>query len=107
MKQLLIGLSLIAFSAVAGASTDTFTVVIKDHKFAPAEIKVPSGKKVKLIVDNQDDSSEEFESHSLNREKVIAGHSKGIIFVGPLDPGQYEFVGEFHEDTAKGLIIAE
>jgi hypothetical protein len=48
-----------------------------------------------------------FESHSLNREKVIAPNAKATIFVGPLKPGRYPFVGEFHEKTAKGVIVAE
>ncbi len=101
--------------ALAGlvASPSTFaadpemTIVIKDHKFSPAEIKVPAGRKIKLIVDNQDATPEEFDSHSLNREKVIPPHSKATIFIGPLAPGNYPFVGEFHEATARGVVIAE
>ena len=95
-----------AFSAPAWA-TETFTLVIKDHVFTPAELQVPAGQKIKLVIENQDASAEEFESHSLNREKVIPGNSKGVVFLAPLDPGTYKFVGEFHEDTAKGKIIAK
>jgi Cupredoxin-like domain len=40
-------------------------------------------------------------------EKVIAGKSKATVRVGPLQPGRYEFIGEFHADTAKGILIAE
>jgi hypothetical protein len=29
------------------------------------------------------------------------------VRIGPLAPGRYEFIGEFHADTAKGVIIAE
>jgi hypothetical protein len=25
----------------------------------------------------------------------------------PLDPGRYPFMGEYHEDTAQGVVIAE
>ena len=56
---------------------------------------------------NEDATPEEFESHDLNREKVIAGKSKGIVVIGPLKPGTYSFVGEFHEDTAKGRIVVK
>ena len=80
---------------------------IKDHQFIPAELKVPAGKKVKLIVSNLDSTPEEFESHQLNREKVIAGNAKATIYVGPLSPGKYTFWGEFHDKTARGVIIAE
>ena len=46
---------------------------------------------------NEDSTPEEFESHQLNREKVIAAGSAASIFIGPLKPGKYAFVGEFHE----------
>jgi hypothetical protein len=29
------------------------------------------------------------------------------VRIGPLDPGRYEFMGEFHADTAKGVVVAE
>ncbi|MEO8656109.1 MAG: cupredoxin domain-containing protein [Ramlibacter sp.] len=82
-------------------------LVIKNHRFEPAELKVPVGKRVKLTVHNQDSTPEEFESHKLNREKVIAPGAKVVIFIGPLKPGKYEFVGEYNEATAKGVVVAE
>lgn len=82
-------------------------LVIKDHKFEPAEIRVPAGKRVKLIVHNQDATPEEFESHSLNREKVIPGGAKVTIYIGPLKPGRYDYVGEYNDATAKGTVVAE
>ena len=96
-----------AFGTPALAQEPEITIVIKDHKFQPAEVRVPAGKKVKLIVDNQDATAEEFESHPLNREKVIPPKSKATIFIGPLKAGSYPFVGEFNEATAKGVVIAE
>ena len=50
---------------------------------------------------------EEFESFELNREKVIKGKRKAVIFIGPLRPGRYPYFGEFHPETAQGIIIAE
>lgn len=88
------------------AQQDEFAISIKNHRFEPAELVVPAGKKVKLVVHNLDPTPEEFESHSLKREKVIKGGSKATILIGPLKPGTYEFVGEYHESTAKGKIIA-
>ena len=73
----------------------------------PSELQIPAGQKVKLVVDNQDATPEEFESHSLNREKIIPGNSKATIFIGPLKPGTYEFFGEFHQETAQGKIIVK
>jgi plastocyanin len=82
-------------------------LVIRDHRFEPEELKVPAGQRVKILVDNQDATPEEFESSSLKREKVIPGKSKGQVLVGPLKPGRYKFVGEFHEATAKGVLVVE
>ena len=84
-----------------------FKLVIRDHKFEPAEQSVPAGRKFTLAVENRDDTAEEIESYSLNREKVIAGHGHGNLFLGPLKPGRYEFFGDFHKDTAKGVLVAK
>lgn len=83
------------------------TIVIKDHRFDPAVVEVPAKARVKLIIDNQDPGAEEFESTDLRREKVIAGYSKGVVWVGPLPPGEYRFFGDFHQDTAQGKLVAK
>lgn len=100
-------LTLAFLPAFAVAADFEVSLIIKDHRFVPSEVKVPAGQKVKLLVDNQDATPEEFESHELNREKVIAGKSKATIFIGPLKAGSYPFIGEFNEATAKGVVIAE
>jgi hypothetical protein len=104
----------LAFVAVFSASLTAhaagepeFALMIRDHKFTPSEITVPAGVKVKLIVDNQDPGAEEFDSHALNREKVIPGKSKATIFIGPLAPGRYPFMGEFNSSTAQGIVVAQ
>lgn len=99
-------LSFFAASAFAD-ETPTFEIVIKNHKFEPATLEVPAGKKIKLIVKNQDPTPEEFESYELNREKVIAGNAQAIIFIGPLEAGTYPFFGEFNQATAQGKIVAK
>ena len=83
------------------------TISIKDHKFEPAELKVPAGKAVKLTVKNLDPTAEEFESHPLKVEKVIAGKGTAVIRLKPLAKGSYNFFGEYHEKTAQGMLIAE
>lgn len=92
---------------LAIAEANTYTIVLKDHAFTPNEIKIPANQKVILIVDNQDPTPEEFESSELRREKIIPGNTKATLSLGPLAVGEYPFVGEFHEDKAKGKIIAE
>ena len=88
------------------AQTPEFTIRIKDHLFYPAELEVPAGRKVRLLVINEDPTPEEFESYELNREKVIPGNTRAVIFVGPLKPGEYPYFGEFYPKTAQGKIIA-
>jgi len=85
-----------AFFWVGGVPTPSIT-----------DLAATPGKKVKLIVENKDSTPEEFESKQLNREKVIPGKTTATIFIGPLKPGEYKFVGEFNEKTAKGVIVAK
>jgi plastocyanin domain-containing protein len=106
MKTLALAI-LLSGSLAAFAQDADFAIAIKDHKFAPDRIEIPAGKKVKLVVDNQDATPEEFESNSMKIEKVIPGKSKATIYVGPLKAGEYKFAGEFNEKTAKGVIVAK
>lgn len=96
-----------ALAARAFAEDASVAISIKDHRFDPETVTVPAGKPVKLVVTNLDATPEEFESHELNREKIIAGGGKAVILIGPLEPGTYPFFGEFHQDTARGQIVAE
>lgn len=93
--------------ALALAADQEIILTIKDHHFSPAEVRIPAGQKVKLIIDNQDATPEEFESHELNREKIIPAKSKGSVYIGPLKAGKYPFFGEFNQATARGVVIAE
>ncbi len=106
MYRVLPVIALLLFSTAAFAAEE-FTIIIKDHKFSPEVLEVPAGRKIKLIVDNQDPTPEEFESHDLAREKIIGGNRKGKVFIGPLEPGEYSYFGEFNMDTAQGVIIAK
>ena len=100
-------ITLAIFVPGLGADEVEVTISIKDHKFDPAEVKVPSGKAIKLVVENLDGTAEEFESKPLKVEKVIAGKGKAIIRLKPLTKGSYTFFGEYHEKTAQGLLVAE
>ncbi|MCC4113831.1 cupredoxin domain-containing protein [Aromatoleum toluclasticum] len=93
--------------ATFAADPAEIQLAIKNHRFEPAEVHVPAGQKVKLMIHNQDSTPEEFESHELNREKVIPGGAKTAVFIGPLQAGKYPFFGEFNEATARGVVIAE
>ena len=89
------------------AAVPVIEIEIRDHLFYPAEIVVPANTKVKLLIINKDPTPEEFESYELNREKIISGNSKTVIFIGPLAPGEYPFFGEFYPSTAQGMVLVE
>jgi len=101
-------IALVALVPIAAFAADLpeYKLTIRDHKFAPAELVIPANTKVKLIVVNEDATAEEFESHELNREKVVTGNASINVYVGPLKAGRYPYFGDFHQDTAQGTLIA-
>jgi plastocyanin len=118
LKPLLIGAGMIASPMQVGAqdAPATYTptnadgdivVTLQNHVFSPAEIHVPAGKRTQLLVKNLDATADEFDSSALKVEKVIAGKSSGIVRLRALDKGSYPFIGEYHSDTAKGVVIAQ
>jgi hypothetical protein len=100
-------LGLLGLGMAAGAETGDYILRIKNHRFIPEELEIPAGQKIRLIVKNEDPTPEEFESHSLNREKIVAGGHQILVYIGPLDPGKYDFFGDFFPKTAQGIIIAK
>ena len=103
---LLITCAYFSSTTCAGAQT-AIDVTIKDHSFTPSEIHVPAGKPAVLNIKNEDATAEEFDSSALKIEKVIGGGNEGTVRLRPLDPGRYPFMGEYHSDTAQGVVIAE
>lgn len=102
----------LASPALAGlvwpaTAEDSYALTIKDHKFVPDIVEVPANARVKLVVKNEDATPEEFDSDNLHREKVVPAGAEAIIYIGPLRPGSYEFKGEYHQDTARGRIVAK
>jgi plastocyanin len=106
MPGVFLALALALSAGPLQAQDSEVRITIREHKFEPAEIKVPAGKKLKLVIDNQDATAEEFESYELNREKVVPAKSQATLFVGPLKPGRYPFFGDFNKETANGVLIA-
>ena len=112
MKRL--SLRLLAVALMSGLSaTGSFaagepsvTLTLRDHRFTPATVTVPAGQRVQVVLINQDRATEEFDSHDLRIEKMVMPGATVRFFIGPLRPGTYEFVGEFHPGTAQGHIVA-
>lgn len=97
--------TLLGASAMARAA-EVVTLTLKDHRFTPAKVTVPAGERFRIEVTNADDTPEEFESADLRAEKVVVAGGRITLTAGPLKPGTYGFVGEYHADTARGTITA-
>ncbi len=101
-------LAVLTVGMVAGAAParadELPLLVFRNHRFEPARIQAPAGVKFRLQVKNADDTADEFESAALNREKLVPPGQTVTIFLGPLAPGEYKFFGDFHQDTAQGVL---
>ncbi|HEX6613564.1 MAG TPA: cupredoxin domain-containing protein [Rhodanobacteraceae bacterium] len=97
----------LACGAASAAGMPEYKLVIKDHKFQPAELTVPANTKFKVRVSNQDATPSEFESNEFNREKIVLPNSEVTVFIGPLDKGRYKFFDDFHQDTGNGVLIVQ
>ena len=111
MKVLAIALLMTATPAllhVTPALADAqIAVTLKNHRFSPSVIKVKANQPSMIILSNEDDTADEFDSSSLKVEKVVPGHAKGNVRIRALAPGRYPFMGEYHAATAQGVVVAE
>jgi hypothetical protein len=97
----------LALAASAHAELTEYRLSIKNHRFEPANLVLPAGQKIRLVIANLDPTPEEFESHQLNREKIVPGNGRTTVYLGPLEPGSYPFFGEFNPKTATGTITVK
>jgi hypothetical protein len=108
MRALLLAAPLVlALAAPALADDPEINIDLKDHQFVPSEVPVPAGVKVKLLVKNDQTATAEFESRVLHFEKVVTPGGQIAVFVGPLNPGSYEFYDDFHGATRGHLVVSK
>jgi Cupredoxin-like domain len=106
MSRAILTAFLIAIAAPALADVPKVSIALRDDGFAPSEVQVPTGTKIELSITNEQKSAAEFESKSLRREKVIPPGATATVYVGPLQPGRYEFFDEFHPKN-RGFLVAK
>ena len=106
MKKLVFASSLL-LSGLVFAADQEVTLVIENHQMKPSTIEIPADTKIKLIMVNKDNSTEESESYDLAREKIVPANSTTDLYIGPLKPGIYKFHGELNPKTAHGEIIVK
>ena len=103
MKRFLLPTLLIPFAAFAAEGE--YTITIKEQQFKPAGITIPTGAKVKLTIDNQDEVPVEFESAEISREAIVPPHKKATIFIGPLEQGSYRFLNDFNHHMEGTILV--
>jgi uncharacterized cupredoxin-like copper-binding protein len=106
LRLLLIVLAVWALPAL-GQEMPVYKIVARDGTLAPTRLEVPAGKRFKIEVSNEGKTPIEFDSKDLKQEKVVAPGAKTSLLINPLKPGEYKFVDEFHEATAKGTVVAK
>src|SRR5256712_9331002 len=99
--------AVVAPSAATAADPAEIALTIEENRFQPEEVRVKAGAPFVLVITNRDKTAEEFESRELRIEKVIPPGKTVRLRVPALKAGTYPFVGEYHEKTAKGRIVAE
>jgi hypothetical protein len=100
----------IALSAAVVSAADTppeLALTLDQHRFSPEDLRVKANTPFVLVITNKDKEDEEFEMSSLRIEKIVPGGKTLQLKMPALKPGTYQFIGDFHEKTAKGRIIAE
>src|SRR5260221_11881135 len=103
--RLIAVLAALALTAAGPAAAETTgTLTLKDHRFKPAQITVPAGEPIHIVLINQDAATEEFDSGDLVVEELVTPNGRTNFTVGPLDPGSFSFMGEYHAKTAQGRI---
>ena len=105
-RSTLLTAALTLWASAALADTPVMTLVIQGQGFAPAEVQLPAGTKVQLVIQNHDDLPAEFESYDLSREVVVPAHSQVKVYIGPLDPGRYRFFNDFHQASEGWVVVS-
>lgn len=81
------------------------SLVLKDHKFEPAEVHAPPNTPIEFHVKNLNDIVSEFESGDLHFEKIVPVGNEIVVHVRPQQPGKYNYYDDFHRATQGYLIV--
>jgi hypothetical protein len=107
--KVLLFICLTTFVAGASPSNPPETIPeirFSDHRFSPQALVVQAGQPLQIKVVNASREKIEFESFSLNREKVIEPGASITVRLPALRAGSYDFFDDFHQDVNEGVIVA-
>jgi cupredoxin-like protein len=91
---------------VFAAEEPTFAIEFKDGTVTPTRIEVPAKTRFRLELKNSGKTAAEFESNEMKKEKVLAPGTTSSLIIRTLDPGEYKFFDDFHQQ-ARGVLVAK
>lgn len=106
LSRLALAILLLTTAIGAAHAQAPIQLVLKDHKFSPDQITVPSGQRFQIEMTNQDSVVAELESSDMKFEKIAVPGGKIRVFAGPLHPGTYKFFDDYDPHNASGTITA-
>lgn len=106
MIALLMSVSPPSVSMAAGQDL-TIAVSIRDGRFNPARIEIPSGVKFRIELANEGPGPLEFENSDMHIEKVLSAGARSVVVLPGLPPGEHSFVDEFNPVTGELIIVAK
>ncbi|KIL99093.1 MAG: cupredoxin domain-containing protein [Magnetospirillum sp.] len=96
---------ILAASSAFADEIGVYNLTMSKEKFLPERIEIPAETKVSIMIDNQGDATEKL-NFLVNHERVLPGGKATRLFIGPLEPGEYKFVGIYHPERSF-IIIAK
>jgi hypothetical protein len=91
---------------VLAAEEPTFAIEFKDGTVTPTRLEVPAKTRFRLELKNSGKTAAEFESNEMKKEKVLAPGTTSSLIIRTLDPGEYKFFDDFHQQ-ARGVLVAK
>ena len=111
MRKFTVLIATLALAALATTSAraedPTFRIEFKDGVVAPKRIEVPAKTRIVLELVNTGATPAEFESKELRKEKVVAPGTSSSLVLRALDPGEYEFMDDFHPDSPPSILVVK
>lgn len=95
----------VAAAEAAAGELPSYTVTARDGRLQPELLRVPAGRRIKLVLINEGPGPLEFENDEMRIEKVLAAGATSFVILPKLAPGRYEFIDEFN--IATGLLVIE
>ncbi len=104
LKALALSMILTSTSAIAGEAGEIeYEIEFKNNQFAPTELVVPADRKFELEVENEGSEEIVLSIAELGIEIAVPAGAEREAYLGPLEPGDYEFEDSLNS-SRKGIL---